>query len=51
MKMFLTGDDFQEAYGLNEENIYNPNLNPSTSQEFSTAAYRVLHTIIPVQLK
>ncbi|KAL4142192.1 hypothetical protein QTP88_004701 [Uroleucon formosanum] len=46
----IIGDDFQELYGLNQPNIYDPNINPSTSQEFSTAAYRVLHAIIPVQL-
>lgn len=47
----FVGNDFQEIYGLNKPNIYDPSINPSTSQEFSTAAYRVLHTIIPVQLK
>ncbi|XP_022169129.1 chorion peroxidase-like isoform X2 [Myzus persicae] len=46
----IIGDDFQEIYGLNEPNIYDPSINPSTSQEFSTAAYRVLHAIIPVQI-
>lgn len=46
----IIGEDFQELYGLNKPNIYDPSINPSTSQEFSTAAFRVLHTIIPVQL-
>ncbi|CAI6365415.1 unnamed protein product [Macrosiphum euphorbiae] len=46
----IIGDDFQELYGLNQPNIYDPSVNPSTAQEFSTAAYRVLHAIIPAQL-
>ncbi|XP_022169138.1 peroxidase-like [Myzus persicae] len=45
----IIGEDFQEIYGLNEANIYDPTINPSTSQEFSTAALRILHSIIPVQ--
>jgi len=45
----IIGDDFQEMYGLNEANIYDPTINPSTSLEFSSAASRVLHTIIPVK--
>jgi hypothetical protein len=49
--LFLTGEDFQEMYGLNKPNIYDPSVNPSTSQEFSSAAYRILHATIPVQFK
>lgn len=45
------GDDFQESYGLNKENIYDPKINPSMSLELSGAALRVLHAIIPVQFK
>lgn len=45
------GDDFQEVYGLNEENIYDPTVNPAMSQEMSSGAFRVLHSLIPVQFK
>lgn len=45
----IIGDDFQEIYGLNEANIYDPTINPSTSLEFSSAASRILHAIIPVE--
>jgi len=45
----IIGADFQEMYGLNKPNIYDPSVNPSTSQEFSSAAYRILHATIPVQ--
>lgn len=47
----LLGEDYQELYGLNKENIYDPSVNPSMSQELSSAAIRVLHTLIPVQFK
>lgn len=47
----ILGDDFQEIYGVNKPNIYDPTINPSTSQELSSAAYRILHAIIPVQFK
>lgn len=47
----LLGKDYQELYGLNKENIYDPTVNPSTSLEFSTAGFRVLHSLIPVQFK
>lgn len=45
------GEDFQEIYGLNEANIYDPTVNPSTSIEFSSAGSRILHAIIPVEFK
>ncbi|VVC27283.1 Haem peroxidase,Haem peroxidase, animal type [Cinara cedri] len=45
----IIGQDFQEIYGINEENIYDPTVDPSMAQELSSAAIRVLHTIIPVQ--
>ncbi|XP_025409881.1 chorion peroxidase-like, partial [Sipha flava] len=38
----VIGDDFQEAYGINNENIYSPTVSPATSQELSSAAFRVL---------
>ncbi|KAL4142196.1 hypothetical protein QTP88_004702 [Uroleucon formosanum] len=44
-----TGEDFQEMYGLNDMNIYDPTINPSATQEFSTAGFRILHSLIPVQ--
>lgn len=46
-----SGEDFAELYGLNEENNYDPTVNPAMSQELSSAAIRVLHTLIPVQFK
>ncbi|XP_001944613.1 peroxidase [Acyrthosiphon pisum] len=45
----IIGKDFQETYGLNEANIYDSTINPSTSLEFSSAGSRVLHAIIPVE--
>lgn len=30
---------------------YDPTVNPSTSQEFSTGAFRVLHNIVPTQYR
>lgn len=50
-KILNLGSDFHELYGLNDENIYDPNVNPSMTIEMSSAAYRVLHSIIPVQFK
>ncbi|XP_025194656.1 peroxidase-like isoform X2 [Melanaphis sacchari] len=44
----IIGNDFQELYGINEANIYDPTINPSTSNEFSSAASRALHAIIPI---
>lgn len=51
LKKKKLGEDFQEIYGLNEANIYDPTVNPSTSLEFSSAGSRVLHAIIPVEFK
>lgn len=36
---------------LGNENKYDPTVNPSTSQEFSTGAFRVLHNIIPAKYR
>ncbi|XP_050437286.1 peroxidase-like [Adelges cooleyi] len=47
----IIGSDYHSKYGLDEENIYDPEVNPSTSQELSSAGFRVLHTIIPEEFK
>lgn len=47
----LSGEDFQELYGLNKENIYDPTVIPSITQEFASAGFRMLHTLIPVGFK
>ncbi|XP_025410649.1 peroxidase-like [Sipha flava] len=45
----IIGEDYQQIYGINKENIYDPTVNPSMALELSSAAIRVLHAIIPVQ--
>ncbi|XP_025410681.1 peroxidase-like [Sipha flava] len=46
----IIGEDYQEIYGINGKNIYDPMMDPSMAMELTSAALRVLHTIIPVQL-
>lgn len=49
--MFLSkGTNFTVEKVLSGDK-YDPMVNPSTSQEFSTGAFRVLHNIIPTQYK
>lgn len=43
------GKNYTENKVLGSNNKYDPTVNPSTSQEFSTGAFRVLHNIVPAQ--
>lgn len=43
------GKNYTTNKVLTGDGAYDPTVNPSTSQEFSTGAFRVLHNIIPSQ--
>ncbi|XP_050547915.1 peroxidase-like, partial [Daktulosphaira vitifoliae] len=43
----LLGKDFTAKHGFNKPAVYDENLDPSTAQEHSTGAFRVLHKEIP----
>lgn len=45
----ILGKNYTKDEVLYGNNKYDPTVNPSTSQEFSTGAFRVLHNIIPAQ--
>ncbi|XP_001946575.2 peroxidase [Acyrthosiphon pisum] len=45
----ILGKNYTEDEVLGGNNKYDPTVNPSTSQEFSTGAFRVLHNIVPAQ--
>uniref|UniRef100_A0A2H8TZW2 Peroxidase n=1 Tax=Melanaphis sacchari TaxID=742174 RepID=A0A2H8TZW2_9HEMI len=45
----ILGENYTKDEVLNENNTYDSTVNPSTSQEFSTGAFRVLHNIVPAQ--
>jgi len=38
-------------YGLNHETNYDPTIMASMAQEMTSGAFRLLHNIIPAQLK
>lgn len=43
------GENYTKDEVLSSNNKYDTTVNPSTSQEFSTGAFRVLHNIVPAQ--
>ncbi|XP_060841527.1 peroxidase-like [Rhopalosiphum padi] len=45
----ILGKNYTTDEVLGDNNEYDPTVNPSTSQEFSTGAFRVLHNIVPAQ--
>lgn len=50
--MIFIGETYAEYYGLfTPITMYNDKINPSTSLEFATSSFRVLHNQIPAQLK
>lgn len=50
--LYFKGEPYAEYYGLfTPQTIYNDKINPSTSMEFATSSFRILHNQIPAQLK
>ncbi|XP_060870516.1 peroxidase-like [Metopolophium dirhodum] len=43
----LLGEHFMHSYGFFEQTVYDENVNPGTTQEHSTGAFRILHKEIP----
>lgn len=49
--IFFSGEKYMEKYGLTSETKYDPTLIVSVAQEMTSGAFRLLHNIIPAQLK
>ncbi|XP_025202646.1 peroxidase-like [Melanaphis sacchari] len=45
----ILGEKYINEYGLNNETNYDPTIIPSTAQEMTSGAYRLLHNIIPAK--
>ncbi|XP_050523245.1 peroxidase-like isoform X1 [Daktulosphaira vitifoliae] len=47
----VIGEDYHTMYGFENQTVYDPTVNPSTSAEMASAAFRVLHNVVPIDFK